>query len=771
MEKKRCYGCMRLKISTPFCEHCGHDERNRNAPHQLPAGTVLREQYLVGKVLGQGGFGITYLGWDLYLDIPVAIKEYYPNGMVMRETTQTFSVANCLDDDGDRFRNNRDRFMREAKMLARFAYVPEIVQIKNFFLANNTAYIVMEYVQGITMKEYVRRRGGHLSVQETFAILQPIMVGLSKLHRAGLVHRDISPDNIMMLPGGGAKLLDFGAVRDVGAARRNQELSQSTDAILKQGYAPIEQYQQKGDLGPWSDVYALCATIYYCLTGTVPPDSPARMLDEEKLVFDHRIGLDRRQTRALSKGMAVRAADRPRNMEELYQEMFGVPIPVEEGPHPEPSKPPKEPEQPPESPKPQKSRLWIPLAAVLLVVCGVGAWLLTRPQEPRLADRIPTEETTQAHLPHPEDTLPGETAPPEQTKPQDPEPPPRPVVMDAQENTLMAHPVEDLETAPAEPAFGTSVAREQVGSITVLYTTGSAPGSAVDVSRNGNGKVLAWTEKNGELYDLYLAAEGGIYAPADSEYLFAFFTNVKTIRFNDAFFTDNVENASAMFYEDANLVQMDTGGFRTGKMTDMSWMFSGCEKLETLDVSRFETGNVTAMNSMFQGCESLRQLDVSDFDTGSVTTMRYMFTRCQRLEKLDVSGFVTEQVTEMQFLFNGCSAVQVLNVSGFETDKVSNMAHMFSRCSGVKNLDVSGFRTANVTDMSHMFNECSSVIRLDVSGFDTGNVLDMSYMLFGCDSLADLKLGNFNTASVSQSECFMEPGKLVNGKDWTSLFP
>ena len=162
MEGKRCYGCMKLKKNSPVCEHCGYDERETNAPHQIPAGTVLKEQYLVGKALGQGGFGITYLGWDLYLDIPVAIKEYYPAGVVMRDTTVTMDVVSCSGDEGARFRNNKERFLREAKMLARFSQVPEIVQVKNFFLANNTAYIVMEYVEGTNLKQYVADHGGKL---------------------------------------------------------------------------------------------------------------------------------------------------------------------------------------------------------------------------------------------------------------------------------------------------------------------------------------------------------------------------------------------------------------------------------------------------------------------------------------------------------------------------------------------------------------------------------------------------------------------------------
>ncbi len=323
MERKRCYGCMRLKTSSPICEYCGYDENTPNAPHQLPAGTVLKEQYLVGRVLGQGGFGITYLGWDLYLDIPVAVKEYYPSGAVMRETSVTMDVISYDGETGNRFANNKERFMREAKMLARFSQVPEIVQVKNFFLANNTAYIVMEYVEGITLKQYVKDHGGKLSVEETLTILGPVVEALCKVHKAGLVHRDISPDNIMMLPQGGAKLLDFGAVRDVGAASVDKGLTKSTEAILKQGYAPIEQYQKRGSLGPWTDVYALCATMYYCMTGHVPPDAPERLLGDEDLELRKRIpGLTASQEAALEHGMALRAEKRTNSMEVLHEELF-----------------------------------------------------------------------------------------------------------------------------------------------------------------------------------------------------------------------------------------------------------------------------------------------------------------------------------------------------------------------------------------------------------------------------------------------------------------
>ena len=323
METKRCLGCMKLKKNSPICEHCAYDENQHNAAHQLPAGTVLKEQYLIGRVLGQGGFGITYLGWDLYLDIPVAIKEYFPSGLVMRENTLSNEVASLSGDAGARFANNKERFFREAKMLARFAQMPEIVQVKNFFLANNTAYIVMEYVEGITLKQHVKNMGGTLSPEETFCLLKPVIQALEKVHKSGLVHRDISPDNIMLMPDGGAKLLDFGAVRDVGAAVAGQGLTSSTEAILKPGYAPIEQYQKRGSLGPWTDVYALCGTIYFCLTGNAPVDAPERVMDDPELHLQTLLpDLPEHCRTALEQGMALRAEDRIATMAELDKALF-----------------------------------------------------------------------------------------------------------------------------------------------------------------------------------------------------------------------------------------------------------------------------------------------------------------------------------------------------------------------------------------------------------------------------------------------------------------
>ena len=317
MIRNYCYGCMKEKSDHPVCEHCGYDERTPNAPHQLAPGTLLREQYLIGRVLGQGGFGITYLGRDIKLNIPIAIKEYYPTGIVSREASQDPYVSVVTGDLGIRFRENRTRFLREAQTLAQLQDIPEVVQVMNFFEEHNTAYIIMGYVRGITLKDHLASRGGRLPATEVFRLLEPLMGAMSRVHEAGLVHRDISPDNIMITSNGRVRLIDFGA-----AHQASGDDGSSTLAVLKHGFAPMEQYQTRGRLGPWTDVYALCATIYHCLTGRKPPTSTDRIMGEDDFHWDHIPGLTPAQKAALVRGVALNYKERIQSMEELRQLLF-----------------------------------------------------------------------------------------------------------------------------------------------------------------------------------------------------------------------------------------------------------------------------------------------------------------------------------------------------------------------------------------------------------------------------------------------------------------
>lgn len=319
---KICPGCMKEienRNSLETCPLCGYDFRNHRAePHQLQPFTILAGKYLVGKVIGEGGFGISYLGIDINLDLPVAIKEYYPNGFVTRESNHTTYVSLYSGKSQNDVAKWRDGFLNEAKNLAKFSNLNGIVEVRDYFTENNTAYIVMEYIDGITLKQYLKQNGGKIPVDQTFEMMKPVIKSLSKVHDSGMIHRDISPDNIMITKYGGMKLLDFGAAREFAG---NAEKSLSI--MLKPGYAPEEQYRTHGQQGPWSDVYAVTATIYKCITGVTPPESMERMrADTLKSPRELGVGISDNQEAALRQGMAVYAEHRLQNMDALYHILY-----------------------------------------------------------------------------------------------------------------------------------------------------------------------------------------------------------------------------------------------------------------------------------------------------------------------------------------------------------------------------------------------------------------------------------------------------------------
>ena len=235
-----------------------------NAQHPinaLPNGYRLQEYELV-RVLGFGGFGMTYLGYDHHLDKPVAIKEYLPSDIAIR-TGDNSVVPQATEFQGD-FSWGLDRFLDEARTLARFDH-RHLVKVHRFFEAHNTAYIVMEYVEGEPLSAYLNRKG-ILTEAELKAILHPILDDLEVVHRADFLHRDIKPGNIVIRDEDRSPvLIDFGAARQAVGAK-----SRSVTSIVTPGYAPIEQYESRGNQGPWTDIYALGCVCYRALTDEVP---------------------------------------------------------------------------------------------------------------------------------------------------------------------------------------------------------------------------------------------------------------------------------------------------------------------------------------------------------------------------------------------------------------------------------------------------------------------------------------------------------------------
>lgn len=318
-----CPHCMReVKEQAENCPYCGKPLSMVNeVQHQLKPFTILAGKYIVGDVLGEGGFGITYIGVDINLELRVAIKEFYPNGYATRESNVTTELTAYAGQSMDIVYKWRDNFIKEARSLAKCAHLSGVVGVKDFFEENNTAYIILEYLEGKTLKEYVREQpGGKVTLSWLLPALEPVMTSLDAVHKEGLVHRDISPDNLMLLPDGKMKLLDFGAARDY-----TESGEKSLSVLLKPGYAPEEQYRSKGKQGPWSDVYALAGTIYKCITGITPPESMERMRQDE-MQRPSALGVEilPQQEQALLHAMEVFAENRYQSVAEFHRDLYGT---------------------------------------------------------------------------------------------------------------------------------------------------------------------------------------------------------------------------------------------------------------------------------------------------------------------------------------------------------------------------------------------------------------------------------------------------------------
>lgn len=319
MEFNRCIGCMEEHTGENVCPHCGFDAGTYEAAlHHLLPNTVLNGKYVLGKVLGEGGFGVSYLGWDLNLECKVAIKEYYPASYVTRQAAYTPTVSVLTGNRREFYEKGLEKFVEEAKSLAKFSRLPGIVLVRDYFRENGTAYIVMEFAEGRTLKSLLEKNNGRLPAETVFQMMRPVMESLKEVHKKGLIHRDISPDNMMVDEKGQVKLLDFGAARNYLSGEEK-----SLSVILKPGYTPEEQYRSRGEQGPWTDVYALCATIYRAITGELPLESLDRMSEDDlKPPSALGVSIDPRQEAALMKGLAVYKKDRLADMDELMAALY-----------------------------------------------------------------------------------------------------------------------------------------------------------------------------------------------------------------------------------------------------------------------------------------------------------------------------------------------------------------------------------------------------------------------------------------------------------------
>ena len=309
-----CMWCMHpLPNKGAVCPVCSFQlSKYERKPHHLPPYTILKGRYLIGSAIGEGGFDITYNACDLETNEHVAIKELYMINVVTREGTQVLPVDNS-DEVRQYYRECRKKFLQEAEALMALQDKSGVVAIFDFFQANGTAYIVMEYLKGDDLLAYLKKNGGRIPYAEAFYLLRPIMKSMIEVHRAAIIHRDISPDNIRCLDNRRMKLMDFGS------ARFTTKDSHSKLVMVKAGYAPPEQYAQNYKIGPWMDVYAMSATFYRCIVGKTPKPSTNRTDDSDiEKPTSLGIKIPRSVEKVLLKGMALRQEDRYQDMYEFY---------------------------------------------------------------------------------------------------------------------------------------------------------------------------------------------------------------------------------------------------------------------------------------------------------------------------------------------------------------------------------------------------------------------------------------------------------------------
>ena len=671
-----------LAAGETFCSECGRPYGSvETEPFALKPGTILDGKYLVGEMLGQGGFGITYIGFDLLLEQKVAIKEYYPmsTGMVSRENSTTVVWSSAVMQKSG-MEKGFDSFLKEARKMAKLGGIPGVVGVKSVFIQNETAYIVMDFIEGETLLKKLQREGP-MDYGTCISLMTPIMQALAEVHKHGIIHRDISPDNIMVQSDGKLILLDLGAAKDLDIQGKDGNV-QSSQMVAKHGFSPVEQYGQAGKIGPWTDVYAMAATIYYCCTGVLPPSATDRMIED---TLTCRPRLTKEQFDVLAFCMNVLPQNRPQNMDALLQ-IVTHPTektpPVRDVPKTEPVRPETRNLQPlkPDPGRPLPKWLIPGIAAavaVIALIISVGSG--GKKSTPASSVKAPA---AQAVTTEPVPTVPMEV-----------------------------HTMAVADYAFDEDAFfwgQERYMRKDVKTLTFQSSLQNVPSSAWDVSEAGDGSVLAWMD-NG---NLYVAADGAIAPNSNASCLLQDFANLKTIDFGNCFDTSNV--------------------------TDMHSMFAGCSSLTSLDLSGFDTSNVTYMSYMFQMCDNLSNVDLSSFSTSNVTNMRSTFESCGSLIRLDLTSFDTSKVTDMNSMFYECGSLTQLNLTSFDTSKVTDMAFMFTSCNSLTSLDLSNFDTSNVTNMLWMFGLCYDLTSLNLSNFDTSAVTEMDDILTGCDVLTDL---------------------------------
>lgn len=450
MNFNHCVHCMEETAIYP-CPYCGYDPQTAPFPEfSLRPGFILYGRYVVGTILGQGGFGITYIGWDLAQRSKVAIKEYFPSGQAGRNSANG-AVTWYRTPQAEAARSNGMALcLKEAEKMARLQNIPGVARVVDVFQQNETTYIVMEYINGQTLKTYVEKTAP-LNWAQARRIFLPTIYSLAQAHRSGVIHRDISPDNLMLLPDATLKILDLGAAKDT-----NVNSGTSSARVAKGGFSPLEQYVQRGGSGSWTDVYAMAATIYYSLTRVIPPNAVDR-LDSDCIRWDlpQLQALPPQVLAALQNAMAIQPENRTRTMEAFAAQLEGI-----------------------QTSSGRSSHLPAILAGVLAVVMTAIVALTVCKVSVGTSDATPFQKfSANISIPHVTISSPEETTPQATIA--------TPIIPEIPEIT------EPADTAPATPdnSSGTLVQQHQTFSAGRRHTVGlRSDGTVIAQGYTGNGQ-------------------------------------------------------------------------------------------------------------------------------------------------------------------------------------------------------------------------------------------------------------------------------------------
>ena len=796
-------------VDTPDaeCAKCGWDNHNRVNGNAALEQTILKDQYMVGKSLGRGGFGITYVGFDLALERRVAIKEFFPMGTAYR-FGDAITVRAYTETEED-YQSGLNQALQESRTIAKLGQIPNVMQVYNVFLENGTVYMIMEYIDGVSLGEEVKR-DGRLNWKEALHLMYPIMDALEKIHEQGLIHRDISPENIIRRKKTGEPvLLDFGSAR---------QPKEGLTVMLKPGYAPAEQYSRNGEQDGRVDEYALCSTIYYLVTGSAPASADLRLFAKKELKrpSEYAGDIPVEFEKVLLKGMELDSSNRYASMRELHEAFWeaekagaaerkgsgGAEGTVGAGKI-ENSRDSRGYRSSDDSKDSAKSANTVSpddrtntggsgsrepqlgnkekkggsgkiagIIAAAAVACLGGFLLFGNPGrgnkdaekeavesavEGSAAEEAkaevenevtPTPESTATNTPTPEPTATNNPTP-EPTVTNTPTPEPTatntPTPEPTATNTPTPEPTATNTPTPEPTATNTPTPEPKE----LRKDTGLPIMKADSFTYDDGGTVLGSNMLRSEISSITI--ETSLANAPDT----AWDTSMNNDGSVLAWVTETGEGKE--------LTIAGEGGVEAPE--DSSRLFQGYTNLRTIDLSGFNTSNVTEMDNMFYQCENLISLDVSNFDTTNVTDMNSMFDGCYSLTSIDVSSFNTSNVTDMSTMFSLCYLLESVDTSGFDTSNVTSMACMFNGCEALVSVDVSNFNTSNVKNMFAVFSRCINLTNIDVSNFDTSNVTDMSCMFRDCNSLTDIDVSSFDTSNVTNMRGMFMGCKLITSID------